>query len=326
MLAYHFNRLRGALRSMHPAAYLGVGIKAAAPFTRLIDHAVYKIKISKNVSKIDLSKIHSIFIVCAPRSGGTLVYQALSRTLPGIYISNFHALFPRLGSRILRKAKWQSKQTEFNNYYGYTSSLRDVYEGNEFYKWAHRKYADGAKGQPNSYYRDQFQNMINDLEPRPNECVIFKNARSYFMIKYLHAAIPELKFIRVKRSRDQVIESVLRAYHDLGSFHPIPYNLKTRKIVDPLEFAVAQIEEIESTIDRHLEGLPASAQFVVEYEKFCENAQYHIDTIAYDFIKLPAGSVSECSALSQLKSSSREKVTAAERRKIDNLINESRKL
>jgi hypothetical protein len=306
---------------MHPAAYLGIGIRAAAPITRLVDDALYLL--SRNKPKVDISKIHCIFIVCPPRSGGTLVYQALSRTLPGIYISNIHALFPKMGSRMLRNFNRGLSKNKFHNYYGYTSSLFDVYEGNELFEWAHRHSVKVPQKKLKDYYRYQFQNLVNNLNPRQNECVIFKNARSYFIAKDLHTAIPELKFIRVKRNRNQIIESVVRAYHDLGYFHPVPHNLKNSSIKDPVEFAVAQIDEIEFTIDQHFNSLPSSSQFIIEYERFCESASQYINAIAYDFLHLPGGSVIECPALSSLEISKRKKVTDNERLKINSLMNDS---
>jgi hypothetical protein len=238
-----------------------------------------------------------------------------------VYLSNAHALFPSLGSRLLRAGRGQlDKHEAFNNYYGYTSHLFDVYEGNEFFEWAHQVPPETGDDECNQYLRTEFGRLTKLLSPLPSECVIFKNARAYSIVQRLHRAIPEIVFVRVRRDRGQVIESVVRAFHELGYFHPVPDPLREIEIKDPVEFACAQIEAIEASLGEQFSHLPPSSQFEIPYEVFCERPYDFINALAYDFLKLPPGSVRECSALTRLRPSRRRKVSNAERLRIQALI------
>jgi len=311
-------RLSGAIRSGHTAAYLGIIIRTTSPLTRRIDR-IFQLPDSEFLSEGPLP-VGCAFIVCPPRSGGTIIYQALTRAIPSVYLSNVHALLPNLGTRLLRVGRKRSQdRMSFNNYYGYTPNLFDVNEGNEFLHWLHQGpyQANGAYKQ---FLRKRFIRLLKMLSPRPPECVIFKNTRSYSRVKTLHSAVPEVVFVRVRREHDQIIESTVRAYHELGSFHPVPESLRKTVIEDPIQFAFAQIEAIEADLDEQFSQIPSSSQFDIHYSAFCERPYEFIETLAYDFLRLPAGSVRKCSSLSRLRTSRRKKVSDAERLKIRALI------
>lgn len=319
----NLKRFVSAICSGHPAAHLGIVIKAISPATHLVDRLFQQI----GPGRLSQSPPHicCAFVVCPPRSGGTVIYQALTRALPSVYLSNAHALFPSLGTRLLRAGRERSKAHQsFNNYYGYTSHLFDVYEGNEFFEWAHRVPLGISGDEHNQYLRTEFDRLIELLSPLPSECVIFKNVRAYSAVKRLHRAVPEIVFVRVRRDRGQVIESVVRAFHELGYFHPVPDSLLEMAIKDPIEFAFAQIEAIEARLDEQFAHLPQSARFEISYEEFCERPHEFIDKLAYDFLKFPQGSVRECAALARLRQSRRRKVLEAEKLKIQELVRKGR--
>ena len=317
----NLKRLVGAIRSRHPAVYLGLAVKALSPFTRRLDDLILRWAASDLTHQPNLPRC--LFIVCPPRSGGTVIYQALTRAIPSIYLSNAHALFPALATRWLRSNRSQRRESQtFNNYYGYSSHLFDVYEGNEFFEWLHDP--SDAIHLSNQTLRLKFSRLIEQLSPLPTECVILKNARAYAAVAKLHGAVPEILFIRVKRERSQVVESVVRAFYELKSFHPVPPSLQETNITDPIEYAVAQIEAIEATLDEQFATLSPEARIEISYEAFCLDPYAFINTLTYDFLKFPPGSVQDSSALAQLKPSRRRKVSESDRVKIQSLIHQKK--
>lgn len=312
-------RLIGAIYSGHPAAFVGIIVKAISLITHRIDPP-FRRRSSAYSGQPPLP-IRCAFIVCPPRSGGTVIYQALTCALPSVYLSNVHALFPSLGTRLLRAGhkRLETRQT-FNNYCGYTSHLLDVYEGNEFFEWIHRIPPGISNEEQNQYLRTEFGKVIKLLSPLPSESIILKNVRAYSAVAKLHHAIPEIVFIRVRRDRQQVIESVVHAFHELGHFHPVPDSLRKMVIKDPIEFAFAQINTIEANLDEQFSLLPKSSQFEIPYEAFCERPHEFVEKLAYDFLKFPYGSVQRCPALTRLRPSTRCKVSGDERLKIQELI------
>jgi len=311
-------RLTGAVQSKHPAAYLGIAIKTITPITRSVDRIVRRF--AQQRPSPCLKQVPCAFIVCPPRSGGTVIYQALTRALPSVYLSNAHALFPGLGTWLLDAGReWPRACELFDNYYGYTAHLLDVYEGNEFFEWAYRDYSKHSD-HGSEHLRREFERLIGLLSPLPSECVIFKNARAYSVVERLHRAVPEIVFVRAKRDRGQVIESVVRAFRELGYFHPVPDAVREMDVKDPIEFACAQVEAIEASLDEQLSHLSSSSRFEISYEAFCERPYEFINTLAYDLLKLSPGSVRNCSALAKLRVSRRRKVSDAERSRIQSLI------
>lgn len=318
----NLKRFSGAVRSKHPAAYLGLAIKTIAPLTQFFDLTIQKF-VRPNRSPELGNLCRCVFIVCPPRSGGTVIYQALTHALPSIFLSNLHALLPNFGTRILRIGRERLKSPlSFNNYYGYTSHLLDVYEGNEFFEWVHQPLGEMSIDENNRYLRHKFIQLVNLLAPLPSECVIFKNARFFSVVQKIHQAVPEIIFIRVKRDPNQVIESVVRAFYDLGHFHPVPESVAKMSITDPIEFACYQIEAIEASLNKQFACLPDSSQFTIPYEAFCERPYEFINTLAYDFLKLSPGSVRDCPDLAMLTPSRRQKVSDSERLRIHTLAQE----
>ena len=91
-----YKRLSSAILSKNKAAYLGMLVIFLRPFTLLFDK-LFSEKISEQEIQ-DYNIPPCVIMVSPSRSGSTIIYQALTRMLPCIYISNLHSLFPRNAS------------------------------------------------------------------------------------------------------------------------------------------------------------------------------------------------------------------------------------
>lgn len=315
------SRLFGALKSRNPAAYLAILIKLLSPVTKGID---FLLQHGGSGQRAYSGLINNpiVFIVCPNRSGGTVIFQALSRSLLSVYLSNIHALFPSLGTKSWR-ANCESvyAKQSFNNYYGYTSNLFDVYEGNEFFNWI-RRFPKTGDELSRKKMRTEFYKIIQCLSPREGETVIFKNVRIISDIYTLYTAVPEIVFVRVKRDRNQLIESILRSYYDLGYFYSRSPRLLELNIKDPVKYAVAQVEIDENNLDSQMKQLPSNAKYEIPYEDFCVRPMRYIKTLAYDYLSLPANSIRHCPALENLRPSTRKKVSDDDRRKIKEILSD----
>ena len=311
-----FNRFLGALKSRHPAAYLGIAIKGVRPVSLILDRFIYKL--FGHDRKTLPKPIRCVMIVGSQRSGATIIYQAITRALPSKYISNVHALFPYLGSQLLEMRRGiHHFSKEFNNYYGYTPYFFDVYEGSEFFEFLHGTSADRCDERD---LRKRFLDLIALLSPDASEIVVFKNARLYSNVVRLHRAVPEIVFLRIRRDPEQVVKSVLRAYHELGSFHPVPVSLQNKFQDDPVAFACELVQEINRELDEQFSKVAASAQMDISYENFCENPWRFVNRLAYDYLNLPQDSVRSSSMIDRLRVSKRQKVSATECMKIQSIL------
>lgn len=310
----YVSRVIGGLHSKNRAAYLGIAIEALKLFTQPIDKVVSARSNLKRHAGKDIPPC--VMIVGPPRSGSTIIYQALVRVIPSIYISNLHAIFPRNATiHVMKRNATLSVLQDTSNYYGYTPSLCDVNEGNEF---VGALFKDGDREKS---IRNNFLQLITTMSPQQNVPFIFKNVRAYSQLQLLYQAVPELIFLRIKRDVEQVIQSVVRAYHELGTFHPIPNALKKDiSINDPVEFAVRQILEIESTIDLQKKYIRDANWLEWHYEDFCENQWTKIENLVENYLQLPASCLRNKNLLGSFNASNKMKVTSEEANSIKEML------
>jgi len=122
-----YKRFISAVGSNSKSAYFGILNLILAPLGRAFDRIFPKKKIAKNPVKV-------ICILSAPRSGSTVLYQALSSLVPSIYISNLHDVLPSRATSKLRRTKQFGKSLlKYRNYYGYSYGWNGVNEGNRFF-------------------------------------------------------------------------------------------------------------------------------------------------------------------------------------------------
>lgn len=315
----YITRLIGALRSGNRAAYLGIVLKALKPFTRPLDKMLAGVSHIQENPEDNLPPC--VMLVSPPRSGSTIIYQTLIRAIPSVYISNFHTLFPGLASDYLLKynllEKGLSKQA---NYYGYTSSLWDVNEGNEMVEAFFR--GDGGQ----EHIREKFCQFIRMMRGTSQRPLIFKNVRAYSQILELHQAVPELVFLRIRRDTEQVIQSVVRAYYELGTFHPIPETLRQIWCDDPIEFAIHQILEIERIIDRQKEDIEKNNWLEWHYEDFCTNPWSKIECLAENYLNVSSSDLMKNVLSQPLQVSKRMKVSPGEADTIHILLQKYRQI
>ena len=318
MLKRHFDvtgqarRLRGAVLSGSAAARLGVLIKALSPFTRLFDKVIYRV-FSDSENK-DEEIPPCLMIVSPPRSGSTIAYQVLVRAIPCVYISNLHPLFPNCASSyLLRKDLFGTNLAGFDNYYGYTSSIYDVNEGNKIVEAIFH----GVTVQ--ELLRDRFMTFVRVMRAGQERPLIFKNVRAYPHIAHLHQAVPETVFLRIRRDPEQMIHSVLRAYHEIGTFHPRPKGLVKCGINDPVEFAVRQILEIERVIDLQKKQIEKSTWLEWWYEDFCADPWPMVENLAENYLAMELSRLRR-DAVPELRISKRVKVNADEAKRISLLL------
>jgi hypothetical protein len=305
-------RFVGALKSGSPAARLSMITTGMGFFCRLIDKMIYhSLPICTDIN----GEIPScLMIVSPPRSGSTIVYQVLARAIPCVYISNLHSLFPNYASTFLiRKKLFGNNNGNLHNYYGHTSSIYDVNEGNEIMNAIFL----GPLGQ--KLIRERFIKFARVMQSTNQRPLIFKNVRSYPYLADLHKAVSEIFFLRIKRDPEQVIQSVLRAYHELGSFHPIPKALVDRKIDDPIEFATCQIIEIEREINIQKAQIDPARWIEWQYEDFCSDPLSMIKDLVKNYIKIDLKNIC-IDAIPKLKVSNRVKVKTDEEMRISSLL------
>ena len=89
----------------------------------------------QKVREAKFSDLPMIFIVGAPRSGTTLLYQTLARFLPVTYFTNWSALFPRapITATLTAQRFLSAKRFDDRSFYGNVAGLAAPNDG--FHVW-----------------------------------------------------------------------------------------------------------------------------------------------------------------------------------------------
>ena len=200
------------------------------------------------------------------------------------------------------------------NYYGYTSSIIDVCEGNELIKAI-------TKGNPTiNQIRNRFIEFMIHIGANKDKPLIFKNVQSYQRINELHKAIPEMHFLRITRNTEQVAQSMLKAYHDLGYFYYSPVNEDEYSKITPAEFSVRHLLSIEKEIEDQLNKVPNENKTHWRYEEFCANSEETTEQFMKNVLGLDNKDANFKNKSIKLTASNRLKVSVEEANEIKTAI------
>ena len=307
-------RIWSAVSSRSRAAYLGLIIMVIGPFTRLFD-AFGKAKSDDNIDEVPPCAM----VVCTSRSGGTIVYQVLTRIIPCIYVSNLHTLLPHGASqRLKRNGKLGRAPFRSRNYFGYTASLYDVNEGNGFMQSLFKGDPDRAE------LRRRFIRWAKQLGASKDLPLIFKNVWAYDKVGRLQAAVPELNIIRLTRNPELVAQSSWVAYGQLGYYNPIPVELMGKPYESVEHFGVHQLLTVEAIMDDQVKGMPTEKFYPLTYEEFCSKTEQHLRQIA-DLVGVSEASLRRTDDIPTLKASNKQKVSDERLAKIKGYIQSFRR-
>lgn len=270
-------RVLAVMTSRRRAAYTGALVTVLGPLCRAIDRFA-----PRRVGVNEQDRGPRIMIVSPPRSGSTVVYQVLTRTIPSVYISNLHALFPSRATRWLHAHGALGSAQQLSSFFGYTAEWSDVNEGNEIL-------CDFLFAGDDSGLSERWQYLHTLLTAGTDRPLIFKNVRYYSEISRLAAADPELRFIEVRRDPVDTAQSILAGHERTGTFHPIPPELNRQSILAaPVEFACNQVVVMRNAIRQQLALLPSTRWLTLHYDEFCRIPEECIQQLGPTFLRRPA--------------------------------------
>jgi len=308
-------RLLGALRSGDRAARRSVARTALRPLTALADRALSVFVRAPRPALEDLPPC--LMLVAPPRSGATMIYQALTQTLPCVYPSNLHYLLPRTASHWMhRRGSFGRGIAGMSNYYGHTAALNDVNEANGWTGWVL-----AARGGP-AGVRRRFLEFVRAMRPRADCPLVWKNVGAYDQLPRLIEAVPELCFLRVRRELRANVESELRGFRDLGNFNPLPAAMRGRRVEDAVAFAVEVILTIEAELDRAAALVRPAQWDEWTYEAFCGGPLDHVQALARERYPHLLHRLRVGPALSPIRRSQRQRVSGPESERIARLLAE----
>ncbi|APZ95752.1 sulfotransferase family protein [Fuerstiella marisgermanici] len=278
-----FRMLKSGNRAAYGALFREGLRLGAIPFDAVLSRFERR-HVAKNVE----AKHPQVLIVGAPRSGTTLVYQALAFYLDVSSPSNLSGLFPRspLTASRVQNALPSLRRPDFRNYYGQTTHLRGPNDA--FHIWdrwlGEDRYEPAQSLTPETVADMQafFAAWSHDFD-KP---FLNKNNRNTSCISLLAEHLPNAKFVVVRRNPLYVANSLIRARSQVQGDKSVGWGLQSASSdssADPLAYVddvCRQITSIDENIERQLSSVCDDRVVHVTYEDFCEHPQQAIRRIA----------------------------------------------
>ncbi|MEQ9410289.1 MAG: sulfotransferase [Fuerstiella sp.] len=278
------------LKSRNRAAYGALfreGLRLGAmPFDRVLKHFE-----ARTLSASSESPHPQVLIVGAPRSGTTLVYQALAHYLNVTSPSNLSAMFlqaPLTAAR-LHSCLPSFSKPDFRNFYGQTTRLSGPNDA--FHLWD-RWLGDDRYHPAESLSEDTVADMrrfLNAWTLAFDRPFLNKNNRNTSCISLLARHLPAARFVVVRRNPLYVAQSLIRAREQVQGDKSVGWGLQSSTSddsADPLGYVddvCQQIMSIDRDMEQQLDHVSADRVIRVTYEGFCEHPQETICNIALAF-------------------------------------------
>lgn len=281
--------LQRMLLSKERAAYSALNLAAAAVLLRPLDFVLERCE-RRKLQEAKASTLPMIFVVGAPRSGTTLLYQTLAHFLPVTYFTNWSALFPRapitanqVASRFLR-----TKRFDDRSFYGNVAGLAAPNDG--FHVWNRWLGADRYRAlqQISASAEREMKTFFNAWHGAFAKPFLNKNNRNTDCIALLAAIFEHAYFIEVRRHPVYVAQSLLLARQRIQGSKAIGWGLRSANAASGKSYVdevCEQVFAIETKLRADKRRVPPGRLMEISYERFCENPRSVVQRIAQDFLK-----------------------------------------
>lgn len=218
-----------------------------------------------------------IFIIGAPRTGSTILYQALTNAYNLAYIDNtactwHHNL--RFGMWLSNKKYRDSPHNNFVADHGSTQSFGGHAPsecGGFWYRWLpkSRHFVD---------HQDITEQMVDGIRAEIlgvsaflNKPLLFKNLNAGQRLRLLSRAFPDAKIIFIRRDPRFVIRSILKARRKAGArendwWSIMPPNVDELRSLPETKMCAAQVYFLDRQIEEDLSLFPAENVKEIDFQ------------------------------------------------------------
>jgi hypothetical protein len=275
-----FGLVRRMLRSGDRAAYTALCLAGMELGLAPLDLALRSYEKRLHQRSAAYSDLPILLVVGAPRSGSTLVYQALVSGLDVSYFSNLGSLFPRapIAASLLFGGAPRTRPKPFRSYYGNTAGLSGPSDA--FSIWNRWLGATDRYHAPASIDEEQSRSMREFFDTwlstfgRP---LVNKNNRNTDCLALLAAALPNARFVVVRREPEYVAQSLVLAREQIQGSRFVGWGLLSQDSNPDagregyLDDVCRQVFAIEARLREGEAQVDARRFLNVAYESFCED-------------------------------------------------------
>ena len=271
-----------------------------------------------------------MFIIGAPRTGSTLLYQLLIRNFKLSYFNNMQSFFygsPALIGKLTQKFDLEKclRQIPESNF-GYIPGAYSPSESGAIFRFW---FGDNDLSGIVSESRQQLiRKTLGYLSSTISAPFIAKNLNNALRLGTISAVFPESVFLWIKRDPLYASQSLIKMRRKLygsdevwASIKPPGYASISQRL--PFEQVVHQIKEINDGISRHFEKEDFARCIKINYEELCEKPYKILESIAKSYEHLSNHRLQETPGAETITLSTRntKQLSDSEWKRLNDIIN-----
>ncbi|HSR92151.1 MAG TPA: sulfotransferase [Gemmatimonadales bacterium] len=280
------------IKSHDPAAFFAMRLAAAGPVCAPLDFLLEPFE-RRAYQSAPPRRLPVILVCGPPRSGTTLLLQALIQNLPVAYFDNLTALFPRspiTANRLFSRFISRSPMG-FRSYYGRTEHLSGSNDGLQLWdRWlgADRSH---APSELSPEQREAMVRFFNAFEAWSGRALVAKNNNLNASASLVAEALPDSYFLCLAREPVFLARSLLRARMEIHGREDLGYGLSPENTRDdPVEDVCHQVL-FHSKLALEQKARIGAARFqLVSYEGFCRNPGATLKFVTEEILRRPVPS------------------------------------
>lgn len=231
-----------------------------------------------------------LFIIGAPRTGSTLLYQLLVENFNLSYFNNIQSFFygsPAIIAKLTNNFKYKkpSKKT-LDSKYGYINGFFSPSEAGSIYKYWFGE--NDLSTHPSEFKMEIARKTVSLLCSMQSEPFIGKNLSNAIRLRTISIVFPKTLFLWVKRDPLYTSQSLIMMRRNLHGSDHVWASIKPPTYTelinyDPFEQVIRQINDIDEYIYYKLEELGKDSYIILKYEDLCRTPYKVLDMIATSY-------------------------------------------
>ena len=225
-----------------------------------------------------------IFILSAPRSGSTLLYQVMVRTTGVCFISNVMSLLPRYMLRLARHSLRRAPAAAAPYHPGDYGFIPGLYSPSEAGKVIDRWFERDSLEQHRSWVR----RTVVGLRHRTGRPLLVKALPLALKLDAVAAVFPNARLVLLRRDPLYVVQSLYLGQTDAGVAADRwagvePPGISAPPGSHPIDRAARQVAELERRIEAGARAFPTGNVARVDYHRLCDDPAAAIAAVASQF-------------------------------------------
>ncbi len=242
--------------------------------------SVFERKVFSHYSELAL-KHQPVFIIGAPRTGSTILYQVITNELDVLYIDNLACSLHRnifFGVWLSRKIFKSKPHNNFMAEHGNTSKYGAHAPsecGSFWYRWMPKDRHFVDEGDISDKAIREIRQEITSIINYHDKPLVFKNLNAALRMRVLSKIFPKAKFIWIKRDPLYVSQSILKAREKVNVdickwWSLMPENHDSLKKLTAVEQIVGQVYFVEQQIEKDKNMFSAANVLTLSYNELNE--------------------------------------------------------